>query len=186
MQDRILQIWFKAVALAAIGPPPATPHVLNKEEKKYIKKLYGTTVLNDATYQDCSTTKGFEVIGETASLNYFYLLASQSKYCSSTGVFMAFNKSNPSKEPFTLSFNRKRGSEGPSRCKPTEKHLHYEGNLDVVCRALNLAKGNFTTEQIQRCVDWIIECWTIAEVFSHENPDFAVEEDVDESDEDSS
>jgi hypothetical protein len=97
---------------------------------------------------------------------------------------MAFDKSDPSKEPFTVSFNRKLGSVGPSRCKPTHKHLHYEGNLDVVCRALNLSQRNFTSEQIQGWLDWIVECWTTAEVFSQENPDFEAEEETEDSDED--
>ena len=63
------------------------------------------------------------------------------------------------KEPYTVSFNRKIGSVGPSRCNPTAKHLHYEENLDVVCRALNLAQRNFTSAVIQGWVDWIVECW---------------------------
>jgi hypothetical protein len=91
--------------------------------------------------------------------------------------FIAFDNSNVSKEPYTVSFNLKLGSVGP-RCKPIQKHLHYEDNLDVVCRALNLAQRNFTSEQIQGWVNWIVECWTITEVFSQENPDYEVEEDI--------
>jgi hypothetical protein len=83
-----------------------------------------------------------------------------------------------------VSFNRKIGSVGP-RCKPTQKHLHYEENLYVVCRALNLAQRNFTSEQIQGWVNWIVECWTTAEVFSQENPDYEVVEDIEDSDVDS-
>jgi hypothetical protein len=119
-----------------------------------------------------------------ASLDTFYSLASRNLYCSTTGVLIAFDNSNPSKEPFTVSFNRKIGSVGP-RCKPTQKHLHYEENLYVVCRALNLAQRNFTSEQIQGWVNWIVECWTTAEVFSQENPDYEVVEDIEDSDVDS-
>jgi hypothetical protein len=122
----------------------------------------------------------------------FYSLASRNKYCSSTGVLIAFDKSNPSKEPHSQchigcslssleksqyrSTDRRCGSEGSSRCKPTHKHLHYEGNLDVVCRALNLGQNNFASAEIQGWMDWIIRCWTTMEVFAREHPDFYVEE----------
>jgi hypothetical protein len=65
---------------------------------------------------------------------------------------------------------------GP-RWKPTQKHLHYDCNLKVVCRALNLA-------QIQAWVDWIILCWGKTEVFAVELPEFEVEDETQDSDED--
>jgi hypothetical protein len=184
MPDRILQGWFKSVALAASYPRTITPHCLTNEARKFIANLHKTVdKMNDKKIIDEAVEKGYEVIGEIASVEYFYSLASQNLYCSTTGVLIAFDKSNPSMEPFTVSFNRKIGSVGP-RCKPTHKHLHYEENLDVVCRALNLAQRNFTSEQIQGWVDWIVECWTIAEVFSQENPEFEVEDATQDSDED--
>jgi len=53
------------------------------------------------------------------------------------------------------------------------KHLHYEGNLDVVCRALNLAQNNFSSEMIHG----ISQRWTAIEEFAPENSDFEVEDD---------
>jgi hypothetical protein len=181
MPDITLQGWFKSVAFAASYPRTITPHCLTKEARKFIANLH-TTVdkMNDKKLKEESVDKGYEFIGDSASLETFYSLAYRNLYCSSTGVLMAFDNNGPSLEPFTVSFNRKLGSVGP-RCKPTHKHLHYEGNLDVVCRAL---KRNFTSEQIQGWVDWIVECWTIAEVFSQENPDFEAEDETQDSDED--
>ena len=177
MADRILQGWFKSVALAASNPLSITPHCLTQEARQYIKTLHYIILnISDKKLIDESVDKGYEVIGETASLETLNSLASLNLYCSSTGVLMAFDKSNSSKEPFTVSFNRKLGSEGP-RCNPTHKHLHYRENLDVVCRALNLAQRNFTSEQIQGWLDWIVECWTIAKEFAVELPEFEVEED---------
>jgi hypothetical protein len=185
MPDLILQSWFKAVALASSDPPIITPHILTQEARNYIGALHNVTLnMNDKKYIDEAVEKGYDVIGDTASLETFYSLASRNLYCSTTGVLIAFDNSNPSKEPFTVSFNRKIGSVGP-RCKPSHKHLHYEENLDVVCRALNLAQRNFTSEQIQVWVDWIVEKWKIVEVFSQENPDYEVEEDIEDSDVDS-
>jgi hypothetical protein len=185
MPDITLQQWFKSVALAASKPLLVTSHNLTNEARKYIKTLHNT-VLNtsDKNLKDNAVAKGYEVIGDTAYLETFYSLASRNLYCSTTGVLMAFDNSNPSNEPFTVSFNRKLGSVGPSRCKPTHKHLHYKENLDVVCRAVNLAQRNFTSDQIQVWIDWIVECWTIAEVFSQENPEFEVEDETQDSDED--
>jgi hypothetical protein len=56
--------------------------------------------------------------------------------------------------------------------------------LDVVCRALNLGQRNFSSELIQGWLDWIRECWTTMDVFALENPEFEVEEDEEEDDED--
>jgi hypothetical protein len=171
MPDLILQNWFKAVALTANITPIITPHNLTQVARNYIGALHSVTLnTNDKKLIDESVEKGYEVIGDTASLETFYSLASQNLYCSITNVLMAFDNNDPSLEPFTVSFNRKLGSVGPSRCKPTHKHLYYKENLDVVCRALNLAQRNFTSEQIQGWVNWIVECWTIADVFSQENP----------------
>ena len=177
MPDRILQTWFKAVAQAASNPPPVTAHIMTEDAEKYIKALHTVTLrMNDKKILDEADAKGYQVIGTTATLNFYYSLAKKDQYCSTTRVLMAFDKSNTSMEPFTVSFNRRIGSVGP-RSKPTAKHLHYEDNLDVVCRALNLGQRNFTSEQIQGWVDWIIQCWSTNIVFAPENTDFEVEED---------
>jgi hypothetical protein len=150
MPDRILQGWFKAVALAARNPPLLTPHTLNEDAKAFIKNLHETIAkLNDKKIVDEAGAKGYEVIGQTVKVEKLYAMASNNLYCSFTNVRMAIDKENPSLEPFRVSFNRRIGSAGPSRNKPTFKHLHYERNLDVVCKALNLAQRNFTSEVIQ-------------------------------------
>jgi hypothetical protein len=180
MPDRILQGWFKAVALAARNPPPVTSHSLTSDEKKYIKKLHQLNQKHDKEdIIDKADAKGYQVIGTTATLKFFLSLASKNLYCSTTGILISFDNSNQSKEPFTVSFNRKIGSVGP-RNKPTVKHLHYVGNLDVVCRAFNLAQRNFTSVVIQGWIDWIVQCWSTTEVFARENPDFEIGEDDDE------
>jgi hypothetical protein len=117
MPDRILQIWFKAVASAFSNPPhPVTPHTLNNDAKKFIKNSHTLHKLKDKKIVDEADHKGYEVIGgETASLKCFYLLAQEDLFCSTTRAPIAFDKSNPSNEPFTVSFNRKIGSVGPSR-----------------------------------------------------------------------
>ena len=179
MPDRILQTWFKDVAQAASNPPPVRPHRLNSDHKKYIKTLHNAALsMTDKKIIEEAEDKGFQVIGVTALLKYYYSLAEKDQYCSTTRVLLAFDNSNTSREPFALSFNRKLGSVGP-RNKPTVKHLHYEGNLDVVCRALNLAQRNFTSAVIQGWVDWIVECWSTTEVFARENPDFEIGEEDD-------
>jgi hypothetical protein len=54
-------------------------------------------------WRDFVCCKGYEVIGDTASLDYLYSLASQNVYCSTTNVRMTFNNNDPSLEPFTVS-----------------------------------------------------------------------------------
>ena len=187
MPDRILQGWFKAVSQAAATPPPhVTPHTLTKDAKSYIKKLHQLTQRNDKKdIIDKAVAKGYQFIGQTVKVEQLYAMASKNLYCSFSNVRMVFDKENPSKEPYTVSFNRKIGSVGPSRCKPTAKHLHYEENLDVVCRALNLAQRNFKSAEIQAWVNWIVQCWSTTEVFARDNPDFEIgeEDDDDEDDE---
>ena len=67
MPDRILQGWFKAVALAARNPPLLTPHTLNEDAKAFIKNLHKTIEkLNDKKICDEAGAKGYED-GLTAS-----------------------------------------------------------------------------------------------------------------------
>ena len=183
MSDRTFQAWFNSVAAAARNPQPITPHILNPSEKRFVKALHNTTMnTNDKKLLDDAAAKNYRTVGVTADLKHFYDLAQADLYCSTTRVPISFDTSNTSKEPFTVSFNRRTGSVG-DRCKPHTKHLHYGGNLDVVCRALNLAQRNFSSAVIQEWIDWIVSEWYIAPISAVDNIDWVEGED-NESDED--
>ena len=100
------------------------------------------------------TNKGYAIVGATADWTDVLNLLQDSLYCARTKVPLAFDKSSPSLEPFVASANRILGSVGP-RHKAHTKHLHYLANLEVVCRALNLAQRNFSADVIMEWVRWI-------------------------------
>lgn len=77
---------FKAVALAAFNPTLVTSHIVTTAEKNYIKVLHNLTFKDDKKKKDEALEKGYETIGDTASLDHFYDLASRNLYCSTTGV----------------------------------------------------------------------------------------------------
>jgi len=77
---------FKAVALAAFNPTLVTSHIVTTAEKNYIKVLHNLTFKDDKKKKDEALEKGYETIGDTASLDHFYDLAPRNLYCSTTGV----------------------------------------------------------------------------------------------------
>ena len=86
MPDISLQGWFKAVAqAAATPPPPVAPHTLTKDAKSYINTLHNFALnMNDQKIIDEAADKGYQVIGVTASLKYYYSLAEKDQYYSTT------------------------------------------------------------------------------------------------------
>ena len=183
MSDRTFQAWFKSVAAAARNPQPITPHTLNSSEKRFVKHLHSNiSAVNDKKLLDDAAAKNYRTVGVTADLKHFMSLAQADLYCSKTRVPMSFDLSNTSNEPFTVSFNRRTGSVG-DRCKPHTEHLHYVENLDVVCRALNLAQRNFSSDVIQVWIDWIVSEWYNAPISAVDDIDWVEGED-NESDED--
>lgn len=98
--------------------------------------------------------QGYTTVGVTASWDGVKNIYEKSKFCAATGVPLVFNIENPSMKPFRASINRKIGSVG-NRCKPIIKHLHYDGNIECVSLAYNLAQRNFSDELIMTWINWI-------------------------------